>query len=194
MIVNGRRKVLVAPLDWGLGHATRCIPVIRELLKTGFEVVIAAEGKGQILLEAEFPSLAFITLKGYAIQYSKTRIGLFSKILLQIPKIMAIIRYEHNWLDEIIDKHDIDIVISDNRYGLHSKRIPSLFITHQLQIQTPVFPNLLRQLNYRYINRFTECWVPDSKNAPGLAGSLSHPECHHQLPPVHQTFPGDLLH
>ena len=189
MIVNGRRKVLVAPLDWGLGHTTRCIPVIRELLKTGFEVVIAAEGKGQTLLEAEFPSLAFITLKGYAIQYSKTRIGLFSKILLQIPKIMAIIRYEHNWLDEIIDRHGIDIVISDNRYGLHSKRIPSLFITHQLQIQTPVFSNLLRRLNYRYINRFTECWVPDSKNVPGLAGKLSHPG---KLPSIPVKYIGVL--
>jgi hypothetical protein len=51
----GKTRILVAPLDWGLGHATRCIPIIRELLSRGCEVWLAGEGAQEHLLKEEFP-------------------------------------------------------------------------------------------------------------------------------------------
>jgi uncharacterized protein (TIGR00661 family) len=175
MLNKVKKRILVAPLDWGLGHATRCIPIIRELLNAGFEVFIAADGKIKILLLREFPYVSFVPLKGYDIKYSRTKAGLCVKIFFQIPAIIAAIRHEKRWLREIIREYQIDLVLSDNRYGLHHDYIPSIFITHQLRIQTPLFEPLLQRINYRFINRFRECWIPDDEVKPGLAGNLSHP-------------------
>lgn len=172
---SSKKKILVAPLDWGLGHATRCIPIIQELLNAGYEVIIAAEGKIKILLLREFPYLLFLPLKGYRIKYGKTKAAVFFKIFFQVPKIIRAIRQEHDWLQKIVKDYDIDLVLSDNRYGLYHSSVPCILITHQLNIQTPFFSRLLQRLNYQYINRFTECWIPDDAARPGLAGALSHP-------------------
>lgn len=176
MLKSDKRKVLIAPLDWGLGHATRCIPIIQELLKTDFEIVIAAEGRTRILLEEEFPSLTFLPLKGYNIRYGRSSAALFFKIFFQIPKILSIIRYEHRWLKKIISHQKIDAIISDNRYGLFNPQIQSVFITHQLRIKASFFSGIMQALNYRYINRFEACWIPDTNKEQGLAGDLSHPK------------------
>ncbi len=181
--------MLIAPLDWGLGHATRCIPVINALLHNGCEVIIAASGKTKTLLQNEFPNLEYIELKGYNISYSKKGFLFNLKIITQIPKILSTIKYEHNLLKEIIATHNIDAVISDNRFGIYNKNIFSVFITHQLTIKAPgILENVLRSINYKYINRFNECWVPDYAEKPYLAGVLSHPE---KLPdiPVHYINP-----
>lgn len=171
----GKNKILIAPLDWGLGHATRCIPLIRQLLGEEHEVLIAAEGAIKTLLEQEFPSTKFLPLKGYRVQYSKTKWGLFFSIISQIPKVLYSIFSENRWLKQAIEKNKIDIVISDNRFGLFSKKIHSIFITHQLFIQAPFLQSWLQKLNYLFINQFDECWVPDFEGKPNLAGNLSHP-------------------
>ncbi len=179
-------SVIVAPLDWGLGHATRCIPVIKSLLNAGCSVSIACNETARSLFLQEFSNLRFLPLRGYNIRYSSSK-RLFSfKILQQIPKILFSIWYEHRWLQKAMKQYEFDFVISDNRYGFYRKNKPSFFITHQLKIQTP-FPWLskkLQKINYRFISRFNECWVPDFSFEPNLAGILSHPE---QLPsiPVH---------
>jgi len=179
-------RVLIAPLDWGLGHATRCIPIIHSLQSLDFEVIIAAEGAGAKLLKAEFPNIRIIHLLGYQIRYTKTPIGLLWKILWQVPNIIKSINKEHTWLEKIIKDENIDLVISDNRYGLYSSQIPCVFITHQLLIKTPfsIFDRLLQKINYRFINRFSACWVPDSAMEKNVAGKLSHPK---KIPrtPVH---------
>lgn len=171
-------RILVAPLDWGLGHATRCAPIIRCLLDGGADVVLAAEGKTAALLAAEFPQLTVLPLKGYHIQYARNKVGLIGKILLQIPKILLAIRTEHRWLQKRITQQHFDAVISDNRYGLYSKRVYSVFITHQLLVKTGMgmkADRLLQKLQYRFIQSFNECWIPDREGASSLAGELSHP-------------------
>lgn len=172
------QTILIAPLDWGLGHATRCIPIIHSLINNGYKVIIAASEKPKILLQQEFPTVHFVELKGYKIAYSKNKWMLPFKIGMQIPKILKTIWYEHNWLQKIIQEHSINLVISDNRFGLYTSKIPCVFITHQLTIQTPftALTNIVQQINYRYINRFTACWIPDFKDEPNLAGVLSHPK------------------
>jgi uncharacterized protein (TIGR00661 family) len=168
----------VAPLDWGLGHATRCIPVIKALLQAGCTVLLAGEGKTATLLQAEFPQLNLLPLPGYAVQYSKGS-NLAGKLFLQIPKIRAAISREHLWLQNAAAEYGIDGVIADNRYGLYHPGIPCIFITHQLLIKTgfgALSDRLLQRLAYRYINRFSECWVPDAADGFTLAGQLAHPK------------------
>jgi uncharacterized protein (TIGR00661 family) len=178
-----KRRVLIAPLDWGLGHATRCIPVIRAFEKYGWEIIIAADGAGELVLRQEFPQSTFIKLEGYHIRYSASKWTMALKMALQVPKILAAIKKEHRWLQQAIDTHHIDLVISDNRYGLYSDKAPCIFITHQLNIQAPFkwISERIRQLNYKYISRFTECWVPDAE-VNSLAGDLSHPSSLHPFP------------
>jgi hypothetical protein len=175
------KKLLVAPLDWGLGHATRCVPVIRDLLKSNCEVWLAGEGAQEKLLREEFSSLPFLPLKGYRIKYGKS--GLTGNILLQIPSILRSIKEENNWLEEQVNKYRFEAVISDNRYGLYHENIFSVFMTHQLCIKSSLgkwSEKILQQWNYKFINRFNECWVPDEEGENNLAGDLSHPK----------TFPG----
>ena len=186
-----RKRVLVAPLDWGLGHTTRCIPVIQELLHQDFIVLIAAEGNSAHLLRKEFPSLTILSLKGYQISYTKTPIFFKVKLFCQIPKILKAIKQEHIWLNKIIKEYKIDIVVSDNRYGLHNAKVKSIFITHQLAIETEnAFTNwLVQKLNYRLINKFDECWIPDEEAPFDLAGKLSHPK---EMPVVPTKYIGIL--
>ncbi len=169
--------MLVAPLDWGLGHATRCIPIIRALQKKGHEVLIAAEGAQAVLLSTEFPNLEVLPLKGYRITYSRRKWWLPFALLLQLPRLLYIIQYERAWLNRVIDEHHIGLVISDNRYGLHSKKVACIFITHQLTIKIPVgwIERIIQSINYWYVNQFNSCWVPDVEGAVNLAGILSHP-------------------
>lgn len=183
--------ILVAPLDWGLGHATRCIPLIKHLLQLNCKVLIAAEGKIENLLKNEFPHVEFIRLKGYHIQYSVNKRLFPLKIIGQVPKILKAISQEHKLLEQLIKKQTIHAVISDNRYGLFNPAIPSVFITHQLQIKTGLkgLDFLARQLNYRFLKHFSTCWVPDFEGTPNIAGSLSHPK---QLPAIPVKYLGSL--
>ena len=186
-----RKRVLVAPLDWGLGHTTRCIPIIQELIKQDFTVFIAAEGNSAYLLCKEFPNITIISLTGYKISYSKTKFFFKAGLIGQIPKILKAIKKEHTWLQQIIKEYEIDIVISDNRYGLYNTKVKSIFITHQLAIATGyVFTNwLVKKLNYGLINKFDECWVPDENVPLDFAGELSHPK---ELPNIPITYIGIL--
>lgn len=167
----------MAPLDWGLGHATRCIPIVRALLQNNIQVILAAEGAQAALLKQEFPQLTCLPLTGYRVRYSRSRWLLPLKLLIQLPRLLATIRSEHDWLDVVIDQYQIDLVIADNRYGLNTKKIPCVFITHQLTIKAPSawLEKRLQKINYRYINRFTACWVPDAAGKENAAGLLSHP-------------------
>lgn len=178
------QTVLIAPLDWGLGHATRCIPIINALLKNGYEVLVATDGLQQILLQKEFPQLQFLQLKGYNIRYSKTKWLLPLKLLLQIPKILLAIKNEHRWLDKIIAANKIDVVISDNRFGLYSSKARCIFITHQLTIKAPfiLLEQWLQKINYSFINKFNFCWIPDVAGEENIAGILSHPKLLPEIP------------
>ncbi|OLY95005.1 hypothetical protein BUE76_21335 [Cnuella takakiae] len=183
-------KALVAPLDWGLGHATRCIPIIRHLLAKGWEVWLAGEQPVQSLLQAEFPNLPWLPLDGYRVSYGATGWGTALSLARQVPRLVRSIRAEQQWLQHQMSIHRFHLVVSDNRYGLYHPAAYCIFLGHQLQLQTPLGlgKHLMRRLQYRFINRFDACWVPDFPGAVSLAGSLSHPE---QLPaiPVRHTGP-----
>jgi uncharacterized protein (TIGR00661 family) len=168
-----QKRILICPLDWGLGHATRCIPIIRLLLQKNAEVIIAADGRPLALLQQEFPQLQFIVFRGYSISYPDSGSMAF-KMLLAAPKILKGIKEEHLALQKIIEAKKIDIVISDNRYGCWSKKARSIFITHQLMIKSPFAEKLLHKKVLRYVANYDECWVPDLEGGNNLSGDLAH--------------------
>jgi len=186
----GNHRILVGPLDWGLGHATRCIPVIYELMAQNAEVWLAGEGSQEALLRQEFPALPFLPLPGYRVKYGRSAIGLIKNLLFQWPALSRSIRREHRWLEKMINEYHFDGVISDNRFGLYHSSSPCIFMTHQLAIKSPFgkwTESLLQRYNYRFINHFTACWVPDNEKGNDLAGDLSHPK---NLPTIPVSWAG----
>jgi uncharacterized protein (TIGR00661 family) len=174
---NQNPRVLVTPLDWGLGHSTRCIPIIKELKLQGCEGYIVADKKLYALLKKEFPQTVFLRYKGYEIEYSQQKRFFSIKLLLQIPRIYLRVFQEKRWLKKTIKKYNINAIISDNRFGMHNRNIPSVYITHQLYIKTGnrFIERVAQKIHFHFIKKFTVCWVPDQK-INGLAGELSHPK------------------
>ncbi len=170
-------QILISPLDWGLGHAARCIPVIRELIIAGHHVTIAGEGRSLVLLQKEFPSLESIEMKSFSPSYGRSG-NLAVHLFFLLPKFILSIFSEYFQLRRLIAKNKFDIIISDNKYGLWNKNIKSILITHQVMIKTPAWLRFaeypLYLVSKMLINHFDECWIPDSAVAPGLSGDLSH--------------------
>lgn len=167
------KNIFFGALDWGLGHATRSVPIIRELLKKN-EVILGVTPLTKLVFDEEFAQLKKIELPAYDVKYSKV-LPLWLKLGFDSGRISKIIANEKESLDKIISEHKIDVVISDNRFGLYSEKIHSVFITHQLFLKAPVFENLGSKLNQNYISKFNEVWVPDVANeSESLSGDLSH--------------------
>ncbi|HMO40495.1 MAG TPA: glycosyltransferase [Saprospiraceae bacterium] len=166
-------KILVAILDWGLGHATRCIPLIHTLLAQGATVIPASNGRARALLQAEFPHLTIEQLPAYRIRYAYK--NMYFNIGVQMPGIAATIRQEYQALKKLIAQHQINGVISDNRFGCYSPYVPCVFITHQVQIQVPNarLQQIVNTANHHYIHHFSACWIPDLPGEASLSGSLS---------------------
>lgn len=169
------KKILVAPLDWGLGHATRCIPIIRELQRQGAIVLLASDGRALALLRQEFPMLQSFELPSYNVAYPTGHMT--GNIARQLPKILWAIWLEHRAVRLLALRLGIDGIISDNRFGCFFSKKRSVFLTHQVNIQVPFFlgKKIVNFFNRLVINKFDECWIPDMPLTPNLSGELSHP-------------------
>lgn len=169
---NGAR-ILVAPLDWGLGHAARCVPIIKGLEAAGSVPVIGADKGPLALLRQEFPHLEHVRITGTEIRLSKGISQTWS-LARQFPSMLWSIRSEGVLLDRLRKDLRLDAVISDQRSGLRNAHLTNVLITHQLFPFTPIAQGILRKLNLHHIRKFDRCWIMDEAQAPGLAGELSH--------------------
>ncbi len=169
-----RKKVLICILNWGLGHATRCIPIIRELQAQDAEVALASDGRALDLLKEEFPDLTTYDLPAYDVTYRTW--NMFLNIAPQLPKILRAVLREKKEVKKLVELHQFDCVISDNRFGCFVENIPSVFMTHQLRIKMPflILENIIAAFNQYFIRKFDYCWVPDRLGSPNLSGSLAH--------------------
>lgn len=171
-------KILIAPLNWGLGHATRCIPLIRQYLLAGDEVVLGGDGESIALLRQIFPHLRVIDLPSLELRYAdnaKQR-GFY---LRAIPALIRFTIADHYYLRQQLAIEHFDLVISDNRFGLFSRQTRCVYMTHQLYVQLPkrlkLFQSLARALHAHIYKRYDEVWVPDYADAKeNLAGALAH--------------------
>jgi len=97
-----KKRILVAVMNWGLGHATRSIPVIHALQNEHYEPILASDGDALQLLKKEFPKLTHLELPGYNIQYAKKGWLLNWKIIAQTSHIRKTIAAEREKTSEII--------------------------------------------------------------------------------------------
>jgi uncharacterized protein (TIGR00661 family) len=171
-------KILIAPLNWGLGHATRCIPLIRQFLNHGDEVVLGGDGESLVLLKKHFPNLRQIDLPSLELRYmrNKKQRGFY---LRAIPALLRFAIADHYYLNQQLATEHFDLVISDNRFGLFSKQVKCVYITHQLYVRLPqrlkFIEPFARALHAYIYKRYNEVWVPDySEEQTSLAGKLCH--------------------
>lgn len=183
--MSKKKRILVSPLNWGLGHATRSVPVINELLRQNADVIIASDGDALFLLRKEFPDLPFISLPPYGVRYRRK--NMFINMLVQTPRIVKAAISEHQMIQEYVKTQQLDCIISDSRFGVRSNAVKSILLTHQLKIQVNSNPRnrilkpvyevgsiLINKINSGIIKKFDECWVPDNKSEVNLSGDLSH--------------------
>ncbi len=174
---NSKPVILVSSLDWGLGHASRMIPVISGLIRKDFEVILGVSGLSGKFLVHCFTHLPSVELPSFTVRYGKGY--LFLNLLFKIPLFVISIVKEHLVLKKIIKNYQVKIVISDNRYGLWNRNIYSVLITHQIFIRLPAGIKFIQPLVWLVtrlmIQKFDDCWIPDiENNIECLSGKLSH--------------------
>lgn len=170
-------EVLICPLNWGLGHASRCVPLIKHLTDKGYKITIVADGFPLEFLRQEFPTLSFVEYSSYPVRYSKGK-SQTGAMIRCAPKILAKIISEHRWLKKLLKTRNFDMVISDNRFGMWNKHIHSVYITHQIMVKMPKGLKFVEGFFYRFhrffISKYDECWIPDYEGESNLSGDLVH--------------------
>lgn len=172
--MSNSKTILVAPLHWGLGHVTRCIPIINALLKANYKVLLASDGAALLLLQKEFPTLTAIELPSYEITYPNKGEHFKWKLLWKLPNIRKAIASEKKIVEGMVAEETIDGIISDNRLGVFSKKVPTVFITHQLNVLSGNTSYFSSKIHQKIIKKFDECWVPDVDGIVNLSGKLGH--------------------
>ncbi len=171
------KKILIAAMDWGMGHATRCVPIIRRLQKQDYEIILASSGNGFEFFKNYFPELKVIEKPAYNITYPAHK-SMAAIVLRKLPSLVKTVIDEHRWLKKIIRQHGINEVVSDNCYGLWNKKIHSVFITHQLNVKCPTGLKFLEPLIALiigfFIRKYDECYIPDLQGNFNYSGELSH--------------------
>lgn len=190
--MKDKKTILICPMDWGLGHATRIVPVIELLKKKNVNLILGADNRPLEFLKQRYPELEVIKFPGYAPRYP-VKGAMVLKMISELPEMKKQAEKGHLFLENLIKEKNIDIVISDNRYELWSEKAKTIFITHQLNVQTPKYGKVakpaLRQMIYGYIKKHDELWIPDFEGEENLSGELSHInsfplENHHFIGPL----------
>jgi len=171
-MASSGKRILIAPLNWGLGHATRCIPLVEQLLQLKHQVFAVLTPAQLVLFEAHFGNkIGYVKLNEAPVHY---KYSFAVSMVLQMPRFISQRRYEEQLAEQLIAKIKPDLIISDNRFGFRSFDVPSVIISHQLQLRAGVLSFAANKLNHSLLNRFDAVWVPDYETAPGLSGMLSH--------------------
>lgn len=172
-----RSTILICPLNWGLGHATRDIPVIKKCREKGFRVIVAADTSILCLLKSEIPDIETEYFPGAKISYSSGNTQIW-KLLKKLPSALYWLIHEKKITAYLVKKHNPVCIISDNRYGVYHRNVKSILITHQLMLKMPKGLSWLEKpfhfLVKALITRFSECWIPDNLISESLAGDLVH--------------------
>ena len=177
--VFAAKKILIAPLDWGAGHTTRCMPLVGHLLQNGHMPIFAGTSAQCAMVDEVFGNeVTKLHLDGYNITYSSLNKIAQAGLLLQMPRVLKSIRNEQQWLRQTVKEYGIGGVISDNRYGLYHAHVPSVIMTHQLHVLSGMgnaVDGMVQRMHYRRLARFGNIWVVDTAGEHSLAGDLSHP-------------------
>jgi hypothetical protein len=153
------------------------IPVVRKLQEMNNHIIIASGEEHLSLFRNEFPGLSYVLFPGFKPGYSRF-LPQYLFLLFKIPSLLYHIIYEHFRLKIILSEHDVDLIISDNRFGLWNKKITSVYITHMPRIPFPGFFKFLEPLGVllhrQIIKKYSLCFIPDLPGDLNLSGRLSH--------------------
>lgn len=165
------KRILLSPLNWGMGHVARCIPLIDLLIKNENKIIIAANEVQSAIIRSYFPNLDFIEHAGYPFDFGGK--GRFEQDLFrQLFKLKERLSNELKEVERLVEIHEVDLVISDHRYGFRSSKCHSICLTHQLNLPVKWYEGWVQKLHHNYLMNFDELWVPDSKNSE-FSGNLS---------------------
>jgi UDP:flavonoid glycosyltransferase YjiC (YdhE family) len=166
-----QKRILISPLNWGMGHVARCISLIDTFLKNGNTVFAAVSEEQGAILRSYFPDVGVVNHDGYPFVFGGK--GNFSLDLArQFKRLKTRLLEEEKQTEHFVDTLSIDVVISDHRYGFRSSRVPSIFLTHQLHLPIRWFESWVQKMHERFLKNFDEIWIPDTQDS-SLAGSLS---------------------
>lgn len=159
-----KKRLFIAPLDWGLGHASRLVPLISEMKEQGHFILLGTDVKTGAFLKKQFPDIPQIALKGYGIRYASQN-KMHWKLLIQIPRLCFAIAGEYFSLKKIVRDNKIEVVISDSRFGLRHKKTQNFILSHQLHILYPpeiqFLGKFINNVNRYLLNAFDVCLIPD---------------------------------
>lgn len=164
-------KIVLSPLSWGMGHVSRCIPLIHRLQNQGNEIYIACDQKQQEIFSIYFPEVKFLHLDAYPFVFNGN--GKFkSDIFKQSKALFQYIKKEHDQVEKWVKEYAFDLIISDHRYGFYSNSKPSIFITHQVQLPLKWYEFLAQKIHNRFLRRFSMLWILDVSSGK-FSGKLS---------------------
>ncbi|MCJ7446422.1 MAG: hypothetical protein MUO72_01885 [Bacteroidales bacterium] len=170
-------NILICPLEWGLGHAGRMIPLAGKLREMDNNIFIGAGKEHLSLFRNELPGLTYINFPGFKPGYSRF-LPQYIALLLKTPVLIYHIILEHFRLKKIIHENAIDIVISDNRFGLWNKKVKTVYVTHMPVIPFPklfFFLEFIGIILHRAVmKKYSFCFIPDLPGELNLSGRLSH--------------------
>jgi len=163
---------------WGLGHATRTLPIIRRTIEEGHEVTVVSSGRALSMLRQELgDSATFAHLEDYQPPELPNSTFLALATFLRFPLYVTAMFHEHDYVRRFLEETKIDVIFSDNRFGFYSRQVPSFFMGHQLRILNPLRNKVLEDgteiYNKYFLDRYAGVIVPDFEE-DGLAGRLAH--------------------
>ncbi len=180
---GGGLKVLFAVHDWGLGHATRDLALIRGLTGAGHRVTVLSNGRALRLLRDELgASCEFVPLRDIPKPLSRRPAWFYVKMSLAMPMVLATFARERAFTRRLQRERGFDRIVSDSRFGVCLREVPSYYVFHSLRQIIPGRPYGLEKLvecgQRRLLRRARAILVPDVEDNGGLAGDLSHhPHC-----------------
>ena len=171
-MADSPKRILVAPLDWGLGHATRDVPIIHYLKEVGHEVILVADGRPFDFLSRRFPELKIVRCPGYDITYPKSD-QFMVHMAKSGPRIAKALREERKAAERIVEETGAEVIISDNRLNFRSDKTKNIFITHQLRVKAGLFTLAASALHRKFYAKFDEVWIPDHAGENNVSGDLA---------------------
>jgi hypothetical protein len=164
-------RILIAALDWGMGHTTRCVSIIRQLITQKNEIIFAGNLDQCAFIKREFEDqVKFVHLDGYGVTLDSQK-SAYWQLLNQFSKIKKAIDAENKFVQKFVKEHKIELVISDNRYGFFSAQTNNIFISHQLNLQLPFLKRFVNSQLKKWIEKFDGVWIPDDEKK-SLCGDL----------------------
>lgn len=165
------KRILISPLNWGMGHVSRCIGLIDQLLSQENKIVIACSGVQKKVFLEYFPNVEYINHEGYPFKFGGK--GHFSwDIISRFSLLSKRLRAERREVKRYVNEFNIDLVLADHRYGFRARNIKSIFITHQFNLPIKWYEVLIAGRHRKLMFKFNEIWIMDTDEFK-FAGKLS---------------------